>query len=555
MLSPERAAPSAVLRANSQAHLAKWGTDPCAEVTADRSPGVEISTAVTAGAGDPLQLRLPDGRWCLVHARDRPLDEARDWLATVAASDEPPAALCVIGAGAGWVVDAVEEWPAATRLLVLEPEPACVVALFSRRDLRALIDAGRLMVLCGPGYAGGAAAWRLFARISTDPPLLIHPVIGVAARASTVAAARLARAAIDGARANEHARRRFAAPYLLNTLRNVPSLATEADAGALTGLYAGLPVVIAGAGPSLNRNIEALAPYRDRVVLVAADTALRPLLAAGVEPDFVVAVDPSVANARHLADLPVGLRTALVAEASVQRATIEAFAGRCFLFRVARHHPWPWLHPSGLDIGVLAAWGSVLVTAFDLGVKLGGDPLITIGADLAFTAGQPYCRGTVYEEDWRRRVAAGESLATVWREAIALHPTVTERHGDDVVATAPHLVQFRDGLLNAARAARATVINATGAGIFRGDGVALQSIEVALRDVAPRAFGPPPRTIPSPAVADRLRQRTITLVHRLEPSPEGWGEVLAEHQPPDPTLGEQCEAVRVALARWAGVEP
>ena len=59
MLSPERAAPSAVLRANSQAHLAKWGTDPCAEVTADRSPGVEISTAVTAGAGDPLQLRLP----------------------------------------------------------------------------------------------------------------------------------------------------------------------------------------------------------------------------------------------------------------------------------------------------------------------------------------------------------------------------------------------------------------------------------------------------------------------------------------------------------------
>ena len=49
------------------------------------------------------------------------------------------------------------------------------------------------------------------------------------------------------------------------------------------------------------------------------------------------------------------------------------------------------------------------------------------------------------------------------------------------------------------------------------------------------------------------RQNTIRLVQRLDPPNEGWGTVLAEHEPPDPTLPEQCESVRVALARWAGV--
>jgi hypothetical protein len=459
----------------------------------------------------------------------------------------------VIGAGAGWVVDAAEELPGAIRLLVFEPEAACVTAMFERRTLRDLIEAGHLMVLTGPDFDGAATAWRLLGRIAVDPPLLIHPVIAVANRTAAVAAANLARTVIASARANETARRRFAAPYLLNTLRNAPSLATESDAGALTGLYEGTPVVIAAAGPSLNRNIEELRPYRDRAVLVAVDTALRPFLAAGLRPDFVVSVDPAPANACHLAGLPPCDETALVAEASVQRATLEAFAGRTFLFRVAEHHPWPWLHASGVDVGKLRAWGSVLVTAFDLGVRLGGDPLIIVGADLAYTDGQPYCRGTVYEEDWAVKVAGGEALVDVWRHTISLHPAVVERHGDEAIATAPHLVHFRDGLLNAARAARAKVINATGAGILRGGEVTLAPIDSVLRDAPRLTRKSLPRSVPAAAVVNTLRENTIRLVQRLEPPNEGWGHVLSEHEPPDSTLPDQCESVRVALAQWAGV--
>lgn len=544
---------SEILRANRNAHRAKWGTDPLG-MSAGRPILVGNPTVRGGRKGEgPMQLQIPSGAWHFVHATDQPLDEARAWLAESFQGKDVPPALVVIGAGAGWVVDAMEELPGALRMLVFEPEPVSCASMFDRRDLRDLIEAGRLMVLTGPNFGGAADAWRLLGRITTDPPVLIHPVTAAARRDAALQAARLAGKSIADARANEGARRRFAAPYLLNTLRNVPSLAAESDAGALFNLYPRTPIVIAAAGPSLNRNIEELRPHRDKVVLVAADTALRPILAAGLAPDFVVAVDPGTLNARHLKGLPPCETTALVADAAVQPAILDAFAGRSFLFRVADHHPWPWLRPSGVNVAMLRAWGSVLITAFDLGVKLGGAPLVIIGADLAFTDGQPYCRGTVYEEEWARWVAAGDSLSEIWDRTIAVHPAVVERHGSEQLITAPHLVQFRDGMLNVIRSTRARVINATGAGILRGVGVEIRSLDSVLRHAKPIIRRTLPRRLPAASTIETLKARTVRLVQRLDPSPEGWAGVIAEHEPSDPTLPDQCESVRLALAQWAGV--
>src|SRR5262245_51179989 len=156
-----------ILRANRDAHLARWGTDPCAGVTAGRSGGVGKSTGFSpTTASDPLRLLVPGGAWCPVHSADRPLEEAREWLASSRHGLGALEAICVIGAGAGWVVDAAEERHDAIRVLVFEPEPACAEAMFERRDLRALIQAGRLMVLSGPAFDGAATAWRLFGRIA-----------------------------------------------------------------------------------------------------------------------------------------------------------------------------------------------------------------------------------------------------------------------------------------------------------------------------------------------------------------------------------------------------
>jgi hypothetical protein len=136
-----------------------------------------------------------------------------------------------------------------------------------------------------------------------------------------------------------------------------------------------------------------------------------------------------------------------------------------------------------------------------------------------------------------------------------MHPAVVERHGEETIATAPHLVQFRDGLLNSTRSARARIINATGAGILRGGRVECLAIDRVLSDARPVQKHSLPRRLPAAQVVDAVRQNTIRLVRRRDPLPEeaDWAGVLSEHEPPDATLPDQCESVRVALAEWAGI--
>jgi hypothetical protein len=81
-------------------------------------------------------------------------------------------------------------------------------------------------------------------------------------------------------------------------------------------------------------------------------------------------MDPSQLNLRHFlaARAP---NTWLIAESAVDPQAAAAFDDRTFWFRLAHHHPWPWLNEIGLDIGRLDVWGSVLTGAFQVACLLG----------------------------------------------------------------------------------------------------------------------------------------------------------------------------------------
>ncbi len=248
------------------------------------------------------------------------------------------------------------------------------------------------------------------------------------------------------------------------------------------GLFPGTPAIVVAAGPSLDANLSEIRRNRGNAVVIAVDTALRPLLSAGVEPDLVVAVDPSESNANHLVDLPACEFTFLVAEGSLDPEALVHFSGRTFFFKVADHHPWPWLRAAGIERGRLRAWGSVLTTGFDLALTMGCSPIVFAGADLAFTGGRPYARGTSYEEVWSRELAWGRSLDDVFNDRVAHWPMAVERSVDGCdVRTAPHLRSFRDWIVTEAAAfADRTIVNATPGGILAGRPISHASIDDVL---------------------------------------------------------------------------
>jgi hypothetical protein len=247
-----------------------------------------------------------------------------------------------------------------------------------------------------------------------------------------------------------------------------------------------VPAIIAAAGPSLDRNIHDLAPVLDRALVMACDTAAAPLLACGVDPDFIVGADPSRANAGHLSSLAPG-RVWLVAEGSLHPSAFVHFGGRTFVFHVAQHEPWPWLQSLGLDRGVLGTWGSVATSAFSLALDLGCDPIVFVGADFAFTGGRPYCRGTSFEPTWALWRAGGVTEDEIWASLVNRWPETHEPDLDGTPArTAPHLVSFRDWVVERrALHPDRRVVNGTGAGLLFGDGIDQARTATALWASAP----------------------------------------------------------------------
>jgi len=329
-----------------------------------------------------------------------PIVDAGRWLDTKLAGAPAPPLLVVIGLGEGHLLDLLEARAWSTRVLALEPDPRVARSFRSRRDWSGWIDSGRLLYLVDPDYAGADQAWRIFPATFETHIYLVHPSIERAPGPGAVRAARVTRDILFGVRANADARRRFAPRYLVNSLRNLGSIANGQDVRGLKDVFAGMPAVITGAGPSLDHAIPELTGVADRAVIIATDTTMRPMLNAGLAPQLVVGLDPSAPNARHFRALPDTAGAWLIAESALDPVAVDAVDGRVFWFRAATHHPWPWYLEFGIDVGKLDVWGSVLTAAFQVAVLAGCDPIVLVGADLAFTDDRPYCRGTTYELDW-----------------------------------------------------------------------------------------------------------------------------------------------------------
>lgn len=467
-------------------------------------------------SGDPLQplvqVRTARDQWVACHGRRDPLRDATR-LADAAIAAGKPGPVVVVGGGAGYLAQALLARPDVSHVLVVEPHAACARAMLARHDWRDAFATERLTVLVGPAYEGASGAWPALRGASA--PVTIEDAVLAREQAPVLERARevLTRIAFDAA-ANAEARATLGATYALNTLRNLPSLLRSVPVTAIAGRGAGWPAVVAGAGPSLWSNLEGARRWRDKVVLIAVDTAVKPLLARGVEPDYIVAVDPTSANMRHLAGVGDLRHAWLVAEQSLDPVAMDACGARRVAFRLADNPPWPWLRAHGFDPGHLAVWGSVLTAAYSLACHLGCDSVHMLGADLAYTDDRPYTRGVAFEVDWARQRLLGTPLRRFWarqraKRAIVEVPDV---HGG-LTRSAPHLLAFRDWLVERAATGGPRLVNTTGAGTLWGAAIT-QAGTASLDDLPARGqpFAPAPVVAAAIEVArrDALRAALAT---------------------------------------------
>lgn len=159
-----------------------------------------------------------------------------------------------------------------------------------------------------------------------------------------------------------------------------------------------VPFVIAGAGPSLLQSLPHLKKYRDRFLLIAADTAFIPLTKQEIYPDITLSVDPQWLNHYFVAHPKVACSLWLLDPAVCYANTRLLKSKKAKMF-------W-WDNPFFLDEvirnylgsrGRIAHGGSVSTNAFDLAVQAKAKEIVLVGQDLSYPNLTAHVKGSVLE--------------------------------------------------------------------------------------------------------------------------------------------------------------
>jgi len=190
----------------------------------------------------------------------------------------------------------------------------------------------------------------------------------------------------------------FGGSYFINYYRNLLDLPQSYLGDHLFGKFDKIPAIICGAGPSLEKNAHLLHQLQNRGLIFAGGSAINVLNNHGIQPHFGAGIDPNRAQ-------QVRLRTNQAFEVPFfyrNRLNHEAFR--------TIHGPHLYITGSGgydvaeyfeekLDItGESVEEGHNVITfCIELAHKLGCDPIVFLGLDLAFTDRKTYSGGVTFD--------------------------------------------------------------------------------------------------------------------------------------------------------------
>jgi len=255
-----------------------------------------------------------------------------------------------------------------------------------------------------------------------------------------------------------------------NILKNLEYIIKTRKVRYLKDRFKGYTGIIVGAGPSLDKNILYLNKIKNRAIIICVDTALKPLLKAGIQPHFIVVADPSYKNYLHLQGTEDKVENFLITETSISNEVYKRFYKNIFTVSIGKPI-FKLIEDIIGKYGELKAWGSVISLAISFAVFIGLNPIAFVGQDFAFTDMRNHCRGTSWEDNWLQYNNDIDSFLRRERISIGGIGKSFEQEGiyGNKVLTSDKLLLYKNYFLNVIEEYKNKIefINTTEGGILR----------------------------------------------------------------------------------------
>ncbi|MBL9000161.1 MAG: motility associated factor glycosyltransferase family protein [Phycisphaerae bacterium] len=444
-------------------------------------------------------------------SRRAPVEEAERLAASVDLSEN--AAVIVRGFGLGHHVAALARRIRRNgAVFVYEPDARLLRAVLERVDFTPIFAECPIIVFTESDTATLAAGVQgVEGLLAAGTTILDHPPSKARIADSAEAFTRAFTDVVKSVRTHIVTTLVQVETTVRNAVQNLRWYASAPGVADLAGCAKGSPAVIVAAGPSLRRNMHLLAEpgVRERVVIIAVQTVLKQLLAAGIRPHFVTALDYHEISRRFYEGLSAAdvEGITLVVEPKCSPAILAAWPGalRC----VGDDVPDRFLG-RGLarETGRITPGATVAHLAYYLARHMNCDPAILIGQDLGFTDGQYYAPGAAIHRVWAGELGEFNTLEMLeWQRIMRMRSLLRKAvdvHGRDIYTDeqmSTYLVQFERDFAKDAELGW-TTIDATEGGVLKRH-TTPRTLREAL-DAA--ASAPPHRLPPTPApLANRER--------------------------------------------------
>ncbi len=183
--------------------------------------------------------------------------------------------------------------PQTSRVCVLEADVPLLLSLLQQKDVTALLNDPRLILITPFSYREiinrlnleligiNSASTFIYTPIFETQPGLYRNMMDTILRQLTI---RWNQLKTD----ITHADAVFA-----NSICNLATHHLGSEIQALQGLFSDRPFVLVGAGPSLDESFEFLREAQGKAVIAVVNSAYRAVVRKGIKPDLTVAVDPN----------------------------------------------------------------------------------------------------------------------------------------------------------------------------------------------------------------------------------------------------------------------
>lgn len=216
-------------------------------------------------------------------------------------------------------------------------------------------------------------------------------------------------------------------PFFRNFYANLNELPKAIRGDKFFDQFKGIPAIITGAGPSLEKQIPHLKALKSDAILFSGGSSLNALLHKQVKPDFAAAIDPNSLQIERLKDsqreaIPFIYRTRLHFEAA------KLIKGKRIYVPGAGGYDLPnfFEEKFGIEAPFIDEGFNVVNFLIQVATLMGCNPIILVGVDLAFTNQKTYATGVVSsreKEDFQaedfahiiREDYQGNKVATQWK--------------------------------------------------------------------------------------------------------------------------------------------